>query len=251
MTQLRKNKVKHKLQSGGLANILLGHNTSEIIDSLGPLGFDGMWIEGEHGPVDFGDLPDLTRACDVWGMTSLVRVNLNIPGVIYRTLDGGAQGVVVPHVNTADEARAVVDASKFAPLGSRGMFVSRQGYGVADYLTKANDETLVVVLIEDVVAIENLAEIISVDNIDVFSVAPGDLAQSMGYIGQTDHPAVAETIDKAIKQIISAGKVAGALVHQGNVEAYINKGARFLCSTWVPWLYAGAGAYLNKVSEAS
>ena len=137
------------------------------------------------------------------------------------------------------------------PVGHHGTKYGHGGLGLADYLAKANDETLLDVLIEDVVAIENLAEIVAVDNIDVFSVAPGDLAQSMGYIGQTDHPAVAETIDKAIKQIISAGKVAGALVHQGNVEAYINKGARFLSTTWLPWLHAGAGAYLDKVSKAS
>ena len=89
--------------------ILGGDNSASMVDPLGPLGFDGAWIEGEHGAVDFADIPDITRACDLWGMTSEARVNANLPGVIYRTLDVGAQGVAVPHVNTADEARAVVD----------------------------------------------------------------------------------------------------------------------------------------------
>ncbi|MEK7778054.1 MAG: aldolase/citrate lyase family protein [Chloroflexota bacterium] len=251
MAQLRENRVKHKLQRGEAATVVLGYNTADIIDFLGPLGFDGVWIEGEHGPVDFADIPDLTRACDLWGMTSVVRVNLNVPGVIYRTLDGGAQGIVVPHVNTANEARAVVEAAKFSPIGSRGMYTSRQGHGVSDYLSRANDETLIVVLIEDIVAINNLPEILSVEHIDVFSIAPSDLAQSMGYLGQTGHPDVLATIDRAIGQITSAGRVAGALVNDATAEEYINKGVRFLCNSWPAWLAAGARGYLEKVSSAS
>ena len=65
---------------------------------MGPMGFDGIWLEGEHGGVDYGDIGDLTRACDLWGLTSIARVNLNLPGVIYRTLDVGAQWICVPHV---------------------------------------------------------------------------------------------------------------------------------------------------------
>ena len=251
MAQLRENRVKHKLQRGELATVVLGYNTADMIDFLGPLGFDAIWIEGEHGPVDFADIPDLTRACDLWGMTSIVRVNLNTPGVIYRTLDGGAQGIVVPHVNTAEEARAVVEAAKFYPLGSRGMYTSRQGHGVVDYHSKANDETLIVVLIEDVVAVSNLPEILSVEDIDVFSVAPGDLAQSMGYLGQAGHPEVLAVIDKAIDQITSAGKVAGALVNDSTVEDYIKKGVRFLSNSWPGWLEVSARGYLERVSAAS
>ena len=115
-------------------------------------------------------------------------MNLNLAGVIYRTLDVGAQGVVVPHVDTAEQAREVVDAGKFAPIGHRGNYGGRQSFGVEDYLTTANDETLLVVLIEDVVAIENLDEILTVDHIDCFFVAPGDLSQSMGLPGGMNNP---------------------------------------------------------------
>ena len=121
MPSLRENRVKRKLERGEVASVVSGLMTSDLVDMLGPLGFDGVWIEIEHGPIDFADIPDLTRAADLWGMTSVVRVNQNVPGVIYRTFDVGAQGVVVPHVNTAAEARAVVDAGKFAPLGARSM----------------------------------------------------------------------------------------------------------------------------------
>ena len=152
MAEIRPNRVKHRLAEGKVVSVPAGVNTPDLIDTMGPWGFDGFWIEAEHGPVDFGDIADLTRACDLWGVTSIVRVNRVEPGIIYRTLDQGAQGIVVPHVNTADEARQIVDAAKFAPIGHRGMFGSRQGYGVDDYLNKANDETLIVILVEDIIA---------------------------------------------------------------------------------------------------
>ncbi len=251
MVELRKNRAKHKLQEGGIVTCISGHTSSDIIDFIGPLGFDAYWIEMEHGPIDFADVPDLTRACDLWGMTPLVRVNLNLPGVIYRTLDVGAQGIVVPHVNTAEEARAVVDAAKFDPIGSRGSYTSRQGYGVDDYINKANNETMAIVLIEDIIAIENLADILKVDHIDVFFVAPSDLAQTMGYPGKPNHPEVVATVKKAIRQINESGRVAGALVSDATVEEYIKEGARFLLNSWNGWVVSGAKAYLGKVAAAS
>ena len=248
MAEIRRNRAKHKLAEGGVVSIMAGYMTPDLIDFLGPLGFDGIWIEGEHGPVDFKDIPDLTRACDLWGMTSVARVNLNVPGVIYRTLDVGVQSIVVPHVNTPEEARAVVEAAKFHPIGARGMYTSRQGIGVDDYHSKANDETLVVVLIEDIVAIDHLDEILKVDHIDVFFVAPGDLSQSMGYLGQMFHPDVQAVADKAFQQIIDAGRVAGSVANDANVESLIAKGVRFFQIGWAPWVEAGSRAYLEKVA---
>ena len=251
MAELRPNKAKHKLQDGGIATIVSGHINGEMIEFLGPFGFDGIWIETEHGPIDFADIPNLSRACDLWGMTPVVRVNLNLPGVIYRTLDVGAQAIVVPHVDTAEEARAVVTAAKFHPIGARGAYTSRQGIGVDDYPSKANDETMVVVLIEDVVAIDNLAKILAVDDIDVFFVASGDLAQSMGLLGQATHPDVLATVDRAIEQITGAGRVAGAVVNDSNVESYIKKGVRFFMTPWTAWVETGSRAYLYRVAAAS
>lgn len=238
------------LERGEVASVIIA-DSPDLVDSLGPLGFDGVWIETEHGPIDFADIPNLTRAADLWGMTSVVRVNLNLAGVIYRTFDVGAQGVVVPHVNTAAEARSVVEAGKFAPLGSRGMYGSRQGYGVSNYLNLANDETLLVVLIEDIVAVENLTEILKVDHIDVFFVAPGDLAQSMGLLGQGGDPRVQETIDGALAKIVDAGRTAGVVANNANVESLIEKGARFLLTSSGGWVSSGARAFQDKMAAAS
>src|SRR6476646_5809598 len=152
---IRPNRVKDKLAAGQLATIVSGTNDPDLIDQLGTLDVDGIWLEGEHGGVDYADLGNLTRACDLWGKTSVVRVMDNDYATIYRTLDRGAQGIVVPHVNTRAEAEVVV-AGKFAPLGKRGMFTSRQGFGVDGYLKTANDQSLLIVLIEDIAGVRNL-----------------------------------------------------------------------------------------------
>jgi len=236
---IRANRVKDKLAAGQVAIVLSGTNDPDLIDQLGPLAPDGIWLEGEHGAVDYADLGNLTRACDLWGMTSIVRVMDNDYATVYRTLDRGAQGIVVPHVNTRAEGEAVVAAGKFAPLGKRGMFTSRQGFGVDDYFHTANDQSLLIVLIEDIVAVRNLDEIVKVDHIDCFFVAPSDLATSMGQIGNPGHPEVQRTIDGAIARIVQAGRVAGTLVNTTNVERYTKLGVRALMTGFFPWIQAG------------
>lgn len=243
---IRPNRVKRRLAEGGVACIASGFTHADDIDAFGNSGFDGVWLEGEHGPVDVADLGNLTRACDIWGMTSIVRVNRNDQALIYRMLDRGAQGIVVPHVNTAAEARNVVDGGKFAPLGKRGLFTSRQGYGVPDYLHAANDETLLVVLVEDIVAVRNLDTILRVDQVDVFFVAPSDLAASMGHIGNNDHPDVQRTVDETLTRVRDAGRTPGTITTNNNVEKYTELGARFLLTTLAPWIAAGAADYLER-----
>jgi len=246
----RENRVKKKLAEGGIATVVGGYITADIIEVFGQFPFDGIWIEAEHGPVDYRDIPNLTRACDLWGKTSVVRVGLNLENVIYRTLDLGAQAIVVPHVNTADEARAVVRAAKYHPLGMRGSYGGRQSLGVPDYQPKANEQTMTIVLVEDIAAVRNLPEMLEVDGIDVFFVAPGDLAQTMGHLGNISHPDVVATIRDAIGQIVGAGRVAGAMSGDEIVEYYIDLGARFLFNSWDAWLADGSRTFLDRVASA-
>lgn len=250
MAQIRPNKAKAKLKAGGIVNALGGLNDPDMVDIAGPLGMDAVWFEGEHGGVDYDDIADLTRACDLWGLTSIVRIGFNNANVIYRALDRGAQGIVVPHVNTKAEAEAAVDAAKFAPIGHRGMFTSRQGYGVDDYLKVANDQTMLIVLIEDILAIKNLDAILDVEHIDVFLVAPSDLAQSMGHIGDIGHPEVQKVIDDAVARITKAGRVAGHTASIENVPGLIRKGFRFFLANSGDWLARGAQQYLAAVQAA-
>ena len=149
-----------------------------------------------------------------------------------RALDRGTMGIVVPHVNTREAAEQAMKSAKFAPIGYRGMFGGRQSFGVPDYVQRANDQTLVVVLIEEIEAVNNLADILTVDNIDVFFVAPADLAQTMGHIGNHTHPDVQATIDRALAQIVAAGRTAGTLATDDNVARYRDAGVRFFLTGW-------------------
>ncbi len=250
MPSIRVNQAKQKLQKGGVVTTISGLQSSDIIDFLGPIGFDAAWIECEHGPVDWDALGDMTRACDLWEMASITRVNSNDPGLITRTLDRGSMGIVVPHVNSKEAAEQAAQSAKYAPSGYRGMFGGRQSFGVADYFHQANDQTMVIVLLEEVEALANLDEILTVPDIDVFFVAPSDLSQTMGHIGNADHPEVQKAIDDAIAKITSAGRIAGTLVNDGTVEAYVNKGVRFVMTSWNGWVAKGATEFVQKASAA-
>ena len=244
---MRENRIKRQLQAGQTAVAVSGHHNADMIDFLGQFGFDGVWLEGEHGPVDWDAIGDMSRACDLWGMASVTRVNNNDPGAIMRALDRGAMGIVVPHVNTREAAEQAMKSAKYAPVGYRGMFGGRQSFGVPDYFQHANDQTLIVVLIEEIEAVDNLADILTVDDIDVFFVAPADLAQTMGHIGNHTHPDVQATIDKALAQIVAAGKTAGTLATDDNVERYRDAGVRFFLTGWTNWVSQGAKAFLQRV----
>ena len=244
---MRENRIKRQLQAGQTAIAVSGHHNADMIDFLGQFGFDGVWLEGEHGPVDWDAIGDLSRACDLWGMASVTRVNNNDPGTIMRALDRGTMGIVVPHVNTREAAEQAMKSAKFAPIGYRGMFGGRQSFGVPDYLQRANDQTLVVVLIEEIEAVNNLADILTVDHIDVFFVAPADLAQTMGHIGNHTHPDVQATIDNALAQIVAAGRTAGTLATDDNVARYRDAGVRFFLTGWPNWVAQGAKGFLQRV----
>lgn len=250
MPPIRTNRAKEKLQNGQVVTTISGLQTSDIIDFLGPLGFDAAWIECEHGPVDWDALGDMTRACDLWGMSSITRVNANDPGIITRTLDRGSMGIVVPHVNTREAAEQAAQSAKYAPLGYRGMFGGRQSFGVADYFDTANDQTMVVVLLEEAEALGNLDDILKVDNIDVFFVAPSDLAQTMGHIGHPEHPEVQSAIDGALGKIVNAGRTPGTLVNDANMERYMEMGVKFTMTSWNGWVVRGATEFIRKVSGA-
>ena len=236
---LRPNRIKRKLAAGEVAVIVSGMTHPDDIDAVGTMGFDGAWLEGEHGASDPAELGNLTRACDIWGMTSVARINKNDQGMIYRTLDRGAQAIVVPHVNTKAEAENLVQGGKFAPIGQRGLFTSRQGYGVDNYLQVANDETALIVLIEDIAAYDNLDEILSVDHIDCFFVAPSDFAASMGHIGDIGHPDVQAKINGSIEKIVKSGRTAGTLATNANVGHFTELGVKLFMTPSAPWIAAG------------
>ena len=257
--KLRPNRVKERLAAGEVTTAVVGFTHPDDIDAFGPIanehGIDAVWLEGEHAGVDPANLGNLTRACDLWGLTPIVRINANSQGLIYRTLDCGAQGVAVPHVNTAAEAQNVVYGGKFPPTGKRGNYTSRQGHGVPNYMQLADDHSLLIVFIEDIVAYHNLDEILEIDHIDIFFVAPGDFAASMGHAGIWDQvaniPEVAQTMEDTFHRIQAAGRIAGATCGKAGLERYLDLGAKFFLTTTQEWLNEGAANFMSIVKGHS
>src|SRR5437764_15086537 len=126
---IRSNRIKQTLAAGRVATIIGGTNDPDLIDQLGTLDVDGVWLEGEHGGVDYADLGNLTRACDLWGKTSVVRVMDNDYATIYRTLDSGAQAIVVQHVNRREGAEAMVAAGKCSSHVNHGVVTDCHYHG--------------------------------------------------------------------------------------------------------------------------
>jgi len=248
LADIRPNRVKNKLQQGKCATVVGGVISAEVVDFLGQFGFDGAWLDTEHGPYGWEEVANMTRACDLWGMTPVARVHANEAGLITRTLDAGATGIAVPHVTTKEEAIRAARAVKYPPEGNRGMSSGRQSYGVSGFHQKANDESIVIAFIEDVEAVENLDEILTVDGIDVFLVGAGDLSASLGYTGQQTHPEVVKTVDSCISRIVAAGRTAGAVVQQGAIDKRIDQGVRYLLLTWHPWVSDGAKNYMATIA---
>lgn len=127
------------------------------------------------------------------------------------------------------------------------MFQPRQSFGVDDYLVKANEQSMAIVLIEDIQAVNNLDEILAVDHIDVYHVAPSDLAQSMGHIGDDEHRDVQRVIDESISKIIAASRTAGTTVSASNVGKFRDQGVKFFYTSLNGWITSGGNEFLSAL----
>jgi 4-hydroxy-2-oxoheptanedioate aldolase len=246
------NTAKAKLAAGQAVSVINPtYSSGGLVELLGRLGFDVIFIDCEHGPAGWDDVENMVRAAELVNVTPIVRVQANDGPTITRALDRGAGGVQVPHVNTRADAEAAVHHAKFAPIGHRGFAGGRSAFGekMADYTRRANAETMVVVMLEEVEALEHLDKILPVEHIDVFFVAPGDLAQSMGVPGQMDHPKVQAAIDDAIGRIVAAGRVAGTLVTPATVRRHRERGVRFLYVGLAAVLDPGARDFVAAVQK--
>jgi 4-hydroxy-2-oxoheptanedioate aldolase len=242
-------RIKDKLARGEPASVIAPFATSGgLVELLGHLGFDGVFLDCEHGPPGWEDVEHMVRAAEVAGYSSVVRVERNDAALITRALDRGASGVQIPHVNTAAEARAAVQHAKYAPLGDRGWSGWRASLGLdaAEYARAANEGTLVAVMLEEMEALDNLDQILAVEGVDVFFVAPGDLAQSMGLPGQVDEPRVRSAIDDALRRIRAAGRTSGTLVTPATLDHYLELGVSFLYVGLAALLAPAVRDFLNR-----
>jgi 2-dehydro-3-deoxyglucarate aldolase/4-hydroxy-2-oxoheptanedioate aldolase len=185
--------------------------SADIAEIMSLVGWDYLWIDTEHTTLDFLQVQRMVQAV-AGRCPCLVRVPENSEVWIKKALDVGCDGIVVPQVKSAEEAQRVVDWSFYPPIGKRGAGVSRaHGYGMEfdDYVARINDDLVIVLQIEHIVAVENIERILEVQGIDALLIGPLDLSGSMGVIGQTDSPVVQEAIERVKQACEAAGMSLG------------------------------------------
>jgi 2-keto-3-deoxy-L-rhamnonate aldolase RhmA len=185
-----------------------------VAEAIGHAGFDWGVVDMEHSPLDLMEVVQMLQALAATKMVPVVRVPWNDTVVVKRVLDAGATTLLYPYVQSADEARRAVAASRYPPDGVRGVSTmsraSKFGTG-PNYLKTANALIAVIVQIETAQAIARLDEIAKVDGIDALFIGPADLAASMGHLGDTTHPAVTDLMSQAVQRCKAIGKPVGTL----------------------------------------
>ncbi len=194
---------------------------------LANCGFDWLMIDCEHGPLEIRDVVAILQAVGD-RVACVVRVPSGDEVSIKKVLDVGATGIVVPQVNTAEQARDVVRYSRYAPQGQRGVGIARaHQYGLEfnEYLQAANDSIAVIVQAEHIEAVNNIEQIVDVDGIDAVYLGPYDLSASLGRMGQINDAAVVDAIQRVTRTCSSAGMPLGYFgVDSAAVEPYIQRG---------------------------
>ena len=198
-------------------------------EMLSTLGFDYFVFDTEHSPLDIYKSQTLMQAMRGDRTTPIIRVWWNDLVAIKRALDVGAYGVVVPWVNTKEEAESAVKATRYAPGGLRGCGPRRASMFDPDYLKTADEEILVICQIETKRAVENIEDIVSVEGVDVSYIGPADLSASYGHLGDHSHPDVQKAIDKVFDATKAAGKAAGVHLGSGKtIRDRMEKGYNFI-----------------------
>ena len=249
---MKKNLMKEKLRAGEPAfGVSVMIPSPQIVEMVAAAGFDWVLLDCEHGTLTLESVELMAMAAEASGITAIARPVTRSPEHILQVLDRGVMGVQVPHVNTAEDARQVVQAVKYHPLGSRGLAAGTRAavydsHGtLADHVKAANEATLIAIQLEEGEAIRNIDELLKVDGIDVFFIGPSDLSQSMGHPGNPKAPVVADAINSSFRKMVAAGRTPGTPATTEAVRDVLDKGVRYIY-THLPRLLSGsAKTYLQ------
>ena len=222
------------LLTGGRRSIgmWMGFCDPYVAEAVARAGFDWVLIDGEHAP---NDLHAIVRQLQVVEphVAPVVRLPMAEPWLIKQVLDAGAQSLLIPMVNSAEEARAVVRAMRYPPRGIRGLghaLGRGSNFGaVADYVTTIEEQLCLVVQIESRQAVENLEEILAVEGVDAAFVGPADLAADCGHAADIGHPDMQDLVARTLRRIAAAGKPAGIIdFPDAAIEGHFANGAQFV-----------------------
>ncbi len=216
--------LKQRLKAGEtLFGIFCDIPSPQIVEMAGLIGYDFAFIDAEHTAAGLDTVEHMVRAADTRGLASLVRVGHNHHSSILRHVDNGANGVLMPLVNSAEDVRDAVAAVKYPPLGRRGLaHVRAAGYavntGLGEFMAQSNAETVVMVQIETAEAVKNLDAICAVEELDAVFFGATDLAASLGYSAQlqasgSEHPEIIKLVLDLGERAMKAGKPVGISAH--------------------------------------
>lgn len=230
---MQRNAFKHAIAAGklqiGLWSSLCSNIAAEIISDSG---FDWILLDTEHSPNEIPDLVGQLQAMQGSATTPIIRPAWNDVVLAKRALDIGAQSLLFPYVQNAEEARRAVASTRYPPQGIRGVSVAARAsrYGrTPEYLTRANAEICVLVQVETRSALGEIEAIAEVEGIDGVFIGPSDLAASLGHLGNPQHPDVQKAIENAGKRLKAVGKPAGILTgNEEEARRYIGWGYLFV-----------------------
>ena len=232
------NKLKQRLAAGEVS-LCMGLRQARTVD-IGPLvgaaGFDCLYVDMEHSPIGFEATSAICITAITYGVTPLVRVPGHLGQDISRALDGGAQGVILPHVNTPEQARAIVSYAKYPPVGHRsvmgaGPATAYKAMPLAQVNESGNADNVVVIMLETPEGITNADAIAAVPGVDMLLIGSNDLCTEMGIPGQLRHPKLLEAYQTVAKACKKHGIAMGIGGIRGDAELQtqlIGLGARFL-----------------------
>lgn len=231
--ELPHNAFKRGLRAGrpqiGLWSSLSSNYSVEVIAGAG---FDWILLDTEHSPNDLESVLTQLQAAAPYPTTPVVRVPWNDMVTIKRTLDIGAQSLLVPYVSTAEEARAAVSYTRYPPQGLRGVAGSTRAtrFGrVKDYAKRAPEELCVLVQVETQQGLDQIEAICAIEGVDGVFIGPADLHASLGYTGETANPKVLPVIEESVRRIRRAGKAPGILTGvEADARRFLDAGALFV-----------------------
>lgn len=232
---MKQNTIKQKWSNKeAVLGVISNSSDPTIAELCGWSGLDFYMIDGEHSPVTTSEVQNIVRACESAGITPMARIRSNDPKLILQFLDAGIMGVMMPGMMNAQDVENLVKAMKYPPLGERGLGPARvwdYGFGKmpqAEYVQFANEQTLVLPMIEDINALKYLPEMCKVQGIDGFIIGPRDLSMSMGIMDGPTHDEVKAVIDQIFKTVLAANLVIGTVAATGDqAKTLIEKGALF------------------------
>jgi 4-hydroxy-2-oxoheptanedioate aldolase len=253
---MRKNLTKEKIKEGKNAyGVFVSMWSPTIVEIIGHIGFDFALLDAEHSPISAESCEQMVRAADCVNITPVIRVAMNIRQNILRYLDIGALGVMLPQINSKAEVENVIESVKYPPEGRRGLAsVRAANYGITgslgNYVKEANRETMVIVQVETMQAIDNLKEILAVPGTDVIFIGPSDISSAMGYPGQVNHPEVQKMIVYLVNEIRTAGKIAGTVAYDlDTLRRCKERGFKFITYNIAPMLVKSGREYLEAARD--